>query len=94
MATKIIKLAGFIPNKDIDIKVIGLRPGEKLYEELLIGDNVIQSKHPRIMQAREEKVSLEKVENFIEERINLEYSKGVLKKMTEGVGYDPNTFEG
>ena len=35
LATKIIKLAGFIPYKDIDIKIIGLRPGEKLYEELL-----------------------------------------------------------
>ena len=50
----------------LKINFTGLRPGEKLYEELLIGDNVIQSKHPRIMQAREEKLSLEKVEEFIE----------------------------
>jgi FlaA1/EpsC-like NDP-sugar epimerase len=35
LATKIIKLAGYVPYKDIDIKIIGLRPGEKLYEELL-----------------------------------------------------------
>lgn len=35
LAKKIIRLAGYIPYKDIDIKVIGLRPGEKLYEELL-----------------------------------------------------------
>ncbi|WP_452221570.1 polysaccharide biosynthesis protein [Lacinutrix salivirga] len=35
LAKKIIKLAGYIPYKDIDIKIIGLRPGEKLYEELL-----------------------------------------------------------
>jgi FlaA1/EpsC-like NDP-sugar epimerase len=54
------------PDGDIQIKFTGLRPGEKLYEELLIGDNVIQSKHPRIMQAREEKLTLENVLNFIE----------------------------
>jgi len=54
------------PDGDIEVNFTGLRPGEKLYEELLIGDNVIQSKHPRIMQAREEKLSLEKVEEFIE----------------------------
>lgn len=35
LAKKMIRLAGYIPNKDIEIKIIGLRPGEKLYEELL-----------------------------------------------------------
>jgi FlaA1/EpsC-like NDP-sugar epimerase len=34
LARKMIKLAGFIPDKDIMIKIVGLRPGEKLYEEL------------------------------------------------------------
>ncbi|WP_439287817.1 polysaccharide biosynthesis protein [Lonepinella sp. BR2904] len=37
----------------IEIKITGLRPGEKLYEELLIGDNVSKSSHPRIMTAQE-----------------------------------------
>src|SRR5690606_19524234 len=42
------------PNGDIEISVVGLRPGEKLYEELLIGDEVIDSEHPRIMCCHEQ----------------------------------------
>jgi FlaA1/EpsC-like NDP-sugar epimerase len=41
------------PDGDIDIEITGLRPGEKLYEELLIGDNPEPTAHPRIMKARE-----------------------------------------
>lgn len=41
------------PNGDIEIKITGLRPGEKLYEELLIGDEVLKTTHPRIMTANE-----------------------------------------
>lgn len=40
-------------NGDIDIDVVGLRPGEKLYEELLIGNDPQTTQHPRIMKARE-----------------------------------------
>ena len=43
-----------MPQGDIEIRIIGLRPGEKLYEELLIGDNPSPTSHPRIMQARED----------------------------------------
>lgn len=73
LAYRMIHLSGLKPidtsNPDGDIKVkfTGLRPGEKLYEELLIGDDVIQSDHPRIMQAREEKLSLETVETKVKE---------------------------
>ena len=41
------------PRGDIEIKVTGLRPGEKLYEELLIGDNPKITQHPRILKAQE-----------------------------------------
>lgn len=42
---------------DIELSVTGLRPGEKLYEELLIGDNPETTEHPRIMKAREDFLS-------------------------------------
>ena len=64
LAVKMIHLSGLIPidneNPDGDIRIeyTGLRPGEKLYEELLIGTDVIQSEHPRIMQAIESKLDM------------------------------------
>ncbi|QGT96748.1 polysaccharide biosynthesis protein [Pseudidiomarina andamanensis] len=60
MAKKMINLSGLElrtrdnPDGDIEISFTGLRPGEKLYEELLIGDNVVPCAHPRIMQAQED----------------------------------------
>jgi FlaA1/EpsC-like NDP-sugar epimerase len=45
------------PDGDIEIVVTGLRPGEKLYEELLIGDNPTPTAHPRIMKAHEDCLS-------------------------------------
>lgn len=59
MAKKMIRLSGLElrteehPVGDIDIVYTGLRPGEKLYEELLIGDNVEKCDHPRVMRANE-----------------------------------------
>lgn len=47
------------PNGDIEIKFTGLRPGEKLYEELLIGDNVAGTIHERIMTANEQFLPIE-----------------------------------
>lgn len=59
LARRMIQLTGLKeknqenPHGDIEIKISGLRPGEKLYEELLIGDNVYRTTHPRIMTATE-----------------------------------------
>ncbi len=63
LAQRMIELSGLRlrsaaqPDGDIEIKVVGLRPGEKLYEELLIGDNPTATQHPRIMKAREDFLS-------------------------------------
>lgn len=51
------------PNGDIEIKFTGLRPGEKLFEELLIGNNVKETQHMRIMTANEQFLSLCDFEN-------------------------------
>ncbi len=62
LARKMIHLHGLTikdvlnPNGDIKIEYIGLRPGEKLYEELLIGDNVSKTSHPMIMSAKEDMI--------------------------------------
>jgi FlaA1/EpsC-like NDP-sugar epimerase len=59
LAKSMIELSGLTlknadnPEGDIEIEITGLRPGEKLYEELLIGDDPKQTSHPRIMKANE-----------------------------------------
>lgn len=63
LAEKMIHLSGLSvrsdknPHGDIAIEFTGLRPGEKLYEELLIGDNVVATQHPMIMSANEDFLS-------------------------------------
>jgi FlaA1/EpsC-like NDP-sugar epimerase len=49
LATNMIRLAGLEPGKDIEIQFVGLRPGEKLYEELILdGENVMPTAHEKI----------------------------------------------
>lgn len=68
LARRIVELSGLTvrddhhPDGDIEIHIAGLRPGEKLYEELLIGDNPMPTQHPRIMKAREEFVDWQVLE--------------------------------
>jgi FlaA1/EpsC-like NDP-sugar epimerase len=63
LAKRMVELSGLSvrdeanPEGDIEISVTGLRPGEKLYEELLIGDNPLPTSHKRIMKAHEEFLS-------------------------------------
>ena len=71
LAYKMIYLSGMIPvdkdnpEGDIKIKFTGLRSGEKLYEELLIGNNVKESSHPRIMQAKEVELAWNDIESAL-----------------------------
>ena len=71
LAQKMIRLSGLTektdanPNGDISIEFSGLRPGEKLYEELVVGDNVEGSDHPRIMTANEVHLSWPETHNLL-----------------------------
>ena len=67
---------------DIEIQFTGLRDGEKLYEELLIGDNVSKTIHDHIMSANEEKLSHEKILYFIDKIKELN-SKSSLSNIQE-----------
>ena len=63
MAVKLIKLSGLEPDVDIQIKVTGLRPGEKLYEELLMAEEgLTETKHDKIHVARPSDIDMEKLE--------------------------------
>lgn len=99
LARRMVQLSGLSvqdeqnPHGDIKIVVTGLRPGEKLYEELLIGDNPAATTHPRIMMAREDYLSfpdlmqeLELLKAAIQES-NIEQLIGQLKKLVHG--YQP-----
>ena len=63
LAKKMIRLFGYIPNIDIDITYSGLRPGEKLYEELLSdAENTLKTYHEKIMIAKVREVTLQDIE--------------------------------
>jgi len=73
LAEKMIHLMGLTvrdkhnPDGDIEIQYTGLRPAEKLYEELLIGDNVMGTEHPSIMRAEEEFVPWEELSKVLDD---------------------------
>ena len=79
LARRLINLSGMEvkdtnnPDGDIEIIFTGLRPGEKLYEELLIGDNVSTTEHKQILRAEEDFLTADQLEGYI----------GLLKKAEE-----------
>ncbi len=72
LARKMVHLSGLTikddenPEGDISIIYTGLRPGEKLYEELLIGDNATGTRHPRILTAQEEALGWSEVKSYLD----------------------------
>ena len=73
LAKKMIRLSGLSvkdelnPNGDIEIEFTGLRPGEKLYEELLIGDGATETDNPMIMRAKEEMLAWDDLKLIIDQ---------------------------
>ena len=99
LAKKMISLSGLKLKEnskegDIEIKITGLRPGEKLYEELLIGNNAELTKHPKIFRAREDFLkwpiinsNLNNLEKFISEN-DLKNIINLLERIISG--YKPS----
>ena len=96
LAKRMIHLSGLEikdeehPSGEIEISFTGLRPGEKLYEELLIGDNVSETSHPRIMRAEEQIIPWFELENMLEalekaaKDDDFERVRAVLKRAVSG----------
>ncbi len=96
LAKRLIKLSGLeiideeTSQGDIEIKFTGLKPGEKLYEELLIGDNVSLTEHKRILKAKEDSISIERIESYLdlmkgaEERSDIPSLKKILTDAVPG----------
>lgn len=101
LAIKMVYLSGLLvknemnPHGDIEIQVTGLRPGEKLYEELLIGANPEPTAHPKIMKAHEEFLSWVDLQQELESlngalnTFDEELIRDRLKKLVPG--YQPGT---
>lgn len=99
LAAKMIRLSGFEvkddthPDGDIVIEFSGLRPGEKLYEELLIGDDVTGTEHERIMTANEACLSWQELEAILNrlDKACHEFQHEVIRDilLTTPTGFNP-----
>lgn len=102
LAIRMVNLSGLSvkteanPEGDIALQVIGLRPGEKLYEELLIGDNPTPTSHAKIMKASESFMSLEALESRLEDLLSatnsgqVEHLRQILIDLD--IGYIPERY--
>ena len=99
LAKKMIHLSGLNvkdsnnPNGDIEILFTGLRPGEKLYEELLIGDSVLETEHQLILRSNEEMLpwsDLKLILNKLKTSVDKQNLEGARQALIEAVpGYKP-----
>ncbi|OUS31451.1 nucleoside-diphosphate sugar epimerase [Gammaproteobacteria bacterium 45_16_T64] len=100
LAKAMIRLMGLevkdehVPSGDIEVKYTGLRPGEKLFEELLIGENVSGTAHPRIMKADELSLSWSEMERILN-KLSKACAEGDCEAIRElllctETGYAPN----
>ena len=109
LAVSLIKLSGLEPNVDIPIKITGLRPGEKLYEELLMKEEgLTQTEHNKIFIGKPSNITNEELENKIKilqelvtnENVEISKIKQTMKKIvptykeTEQAKTESNNLEG
>jgi FlaA1/EpsC-like NDP-sugar epimerase len=99
LAERMISLMGMTvrdsehPDGDIEIQFVGLRPAEKLYEELLIGSNVSGTGHPRIMRADEDSLAIDVLSDLLDELSqasrDLDFDRARKILLTAVKEYDP-----
>jgi FlaA1/EpsC-like NDP-sugar epimerase len=71
LAEQMIRLSGLVPNKDINIEYTGLRPGEKMYEELFYGNEIREkTSHNKILLAKHPQIESNNIEIKINEIID------------------------